>query len=92
MVDKQEMRFQAMSQGRSASLVAGYVKPYLDERMTQLVARMASLYRSRQADFPTLLGIAAQVTFCLDMISDLDSKRRKGDQAVREEMNASDSS
>jgi hypothetical protein len=91
MVDKQDIRLQAMQAGREAGLVASVVRPYIDSRLEILVSRMASAYRSQKADYPTLLGIAAQVTFCLDMLSDLESRMRKGSAAAEEEIGASKS-
>lgn len=85
MVDKQEMRHASMQQGRDATVIASLVKPYLDERLSRLIAKLASLYRSGQTDFPALLGTTAQITFCLDMMSDLEGRVRKGSLAAQQE-------
>lgn len=78
----------AMQEGRTAAMVAGIIRPYIDQKIQMLVINMAQLYRSRQAEFPALLGIAAQMALCMDMLSDLESKVRRGNQAAKEEVNA----
>lgn len=86
MVDKQDLRMQSMQKGREASIIAGLVGPYLNDQISNLVAKMAATYRSGQMDYQTLLGAAAQITFCLDLMSHLESQVRQADHATKEEL------
>lgn len=86
-MDKQEARMQAMQRGREASIIGGLIGPYLNDKVTIIISRMASSYRSGQIDYTTLLGAAAQVTLCLDIISDLESRGRQAETATQEELN-----
>lgn len=75
-----------IQRGREAVALMGLIRPYIDERVHSLVHQMASRYRSGAADFPLLLGYTAQITCLMDLLSDLDNRSRRGDSAMKKEM------
>ena len=84
--DIQHDRLETMAEGREAVALMGIIRPYIDNRIHLLVHQMSALYRNGTADFPHLLGIAAQVTCMMDLLSDLDSRARRGDVAAQKEL------
>lgn len=84
--NEQERRIEAIAGGREAVAMMGVLRPYIDSRVTNLVHLMAASYRAKTADFPYLLGIAAQVTCLMDLLSDLDNRAKRGDIAMQKEM------
>jgi hypothetical protein len=85
-VDMQQRRLELIAGGREATAMMGVLRPYIDHRVQLLIHKMAGMYRSNTCEFPNLIGIAAQITCLMDMLSDLDSRARQGDQAMREEL------
>jgi hypothetical protein len=75
-----------MAEGRQAAAIYGFLKPFLDEKMGRIISLTASAYRNGNADYPFLLGSAAQLTLCLDLLGDLERRVDRGDAAAKEEM------
>ena len=84
--DQQHRNLETIQDGRNATIVAGVVRPYIDERIYLLMHNMAGMYRSKQLNHDILVGTAAQMSCLLDMLSDLDSKARQGDIAANKEI------
>lgn len=84
--DLQHDRLALIQQGRESVALMGILTPYIDDHVNKLVHRMAAAYRSGTADFPLLLGIAAQVSGLMDLLSTLDSRARQGDVAAMKEL------
>lgn len=84
--DEQHHRLDMIADGREAVALMGILRPYVDGRIHNLVHALASTYRNGTADFPVLLGIAAQVSCMMDLLSDLDTRARRGDIAAMKEM------
>lgn len=84
--EAQEDRLERIQAGREATALIGLLKPYMDERVAILVHKMASHYRQGTADFPTLLGAAAQISGILDILSDLDTTRNRGTTSASQEL------
>ena len=85
--DDQEGRLEAIQHGREASAVKGLIHPYIDNRISGLVMRMAVAYRSNQANHDLLLGTVAQIAGFMDLLSDLESHALRGEVAANKEMN-----
>lgn len=85
-LEEQQMRLDAMQDGREAVAMMGLIRPYVDTRIHHLVHQLAARYRSGQADLPALLGIAAQISGLMDLLSDLDTIARRGDIAATKEL------
>lgn len=64
----------------------GILRPYIDHRVQNLVLRLASAYRDSNAEYPVLLGVAAQISCLMDLLSDLDNRARRGDIAMQQEI------
>jgi hypothetical protein len=91
MVSKQEQdrrleRMDVMEEGREASIVASVVVPLINTRITNYVQQLSSMYRGGQYNHDMLLGKVAEITAMLNLISDLESKQRRGDVAAQKEM------
>lgn len=84
--DDQHRRLELIAEGREAVAMIGVLRPYVDGRVLNLVHQLANRYRQGTADFPFLLGAAAQVTCLMDLLSDLDNRARRGDIAAMKEM------
>lgn len=87
MNDAQEHRLALMAEGREAIAMMGLLRPYVDSKMMNLVHGIVAAYRSNRADLPLLLGVAAQMACLMDLLSDLDSRARRGDVAAQKELN-----
>lgn len=84
--DEQHHRLEVIAEGREAVALMGALRPYIDSRVMHLVHLMAARYRAGTAEFPFLLGAAAQITCMMDLLSDLDNRARRGDIAMTKEM------
>lgn len=86
MMSEQDDRLLAVQRGREAVVLMGMLRPYIDGRVHDLVHQMVARYRQGTADLPSLLGIAAQVTCLVDLLSDLDNRAKRGDNAMKKEI------
>lgn len=84
--EAQEDRLERMQAGREATALTGLLKPYMDDRVDLIVHRMVSLYRQGTADYPALLGAAAQISCIMDILSDLDTTRNRGNVSAAKEL------
>lgn len=84
--EAQEDRLERIQAGREATALIGLLKPYMDDRVALLVHKMATHYRNGTAEYPVLLGTAAQISGILDILSDLDTTRNRGTTSAAQEM------
>lgn len=84
--EDQEDRLALIQEGRQAVQLAGILGPYIEDQMEIKVRQMAGLYRAGQATPDKLLGLTAEVSCLLGLLSDLNSKARRGDIAANKEM------
>ena len=82
----QELRIERMAMGREATALMGILRPYVDDRLEILTRKMAAEYRNRTADYPVLLGCAAQIAGLLDIISDLETTANRGHTSAAKEL------
>lgn len=68
--EDQEQRLERMAAGREANALLGILRPYIDDRLSILVQKLAAEYRNRTAEYPVLLGTAAQIAGLLDLLSE----------------------
>jgi hypothetical protein len=83
---EQDERMQRMAVGRQAAAIHGLLRPFLDHRMQTIISLMAANYRNGNADYPFLLGSAAQLTLCLDLLAELERRVSRGNAAAKEEL------
>lgn len=84
--EAQEDRLERIQAGREAVALTGLLKPYMDNRVDLIVHMMVSHYRSGTANLNNLLGAAAQISCIMDILSDLDTTRNRGDISARQEL------
>lgn len=84
--EDQEQRLERMAAGREANALLGILRPYIDDRLSILVQKLAAEYRNRTAEYPVLLGTAAQIAGLLDLLSDLESTSNRGNISAAKEL------
>lgn len=85
-ITTREGNLNRMHEGRHATVIAGLVKPYIDNKVTLLVHEMCNAYRSREATHEFLLGKTAEVTALLNLMADLERAYKLGVNASKQEI------
>lgn len=83
-----QRNIEAIDEGRQATVIAGAIRPYVDNRMRQNVIELMALYRNgavRPIDHDMVLGKVAEITALSDLLSDLENTGLRGDIAARRE-------
>ena len=84
--DQQEARMKKMAEGRQSAVLLGLLGPYLNNKVSEIVSGIAISYRNKTTDYNSLLGSAAQITLCLDIMADLEGHIRQAERATKEEL------
>ncbi len=83
-----ERNIELMEEGRQATVVAGAVRGYVDDRMRERVIELIAMYRNGAVgaiSHDMLIGKVAEITALSDLLSDLETVARRGDVAARRE-------
>lgn len=83
----QERDHEMMERGSQAALVAGYVREVVDELFRDKVTLLIAQYRQGKADFPMLLGTAAELAALEGLMSELENRERRAAAAAERELN-----
>ena len=84
--NQQHHNLEQIRDGREAVALAGILDPYIQERIALITHETISRYRAGTASHDFLLGNAAKLTCLADLLSDLDTRVRRGDVAAHKEM------
>lgn len=83
-----ERNIEAIDEGRQATVIAGAIREYVDERMREHVIALMSMYRNGAVgviSHDMLIGKVAEITALSDLLSDLENTARRGETAARRE-------
>lgn len=83
-----ERNLEAIEEGRNATVIAGTIRPYIDDRMREHVLALMAMYRNGAVgaiSHDMMIGKVAEITALSDLLSDLESVARRGETAARRE-------
>lgn len=80
-----ERNLELIADGRTATVVAGAIKVFVDDKIRENVTLLTAIYRNGKIDHDQLVGKVAEITALLDLMSDLESVALRGDVAAARE-------
>lgn len=81
----QARNHELMGKAQDASLIHSLVLPFVNDKVTQHVQMLVALYRGKIYTHDQLLGMVAEISALLSLISDLEVQIRQGDIAAEKE-------